>query len=239
IADEKNLPGGTLANAVRQNITAATSGPNGLFTHGDVYCIPAETDYTLCEAWATREGMLDLPTTTITNAGVRYPVWPHFPDQNAGQFQPGTSINCPNNSVPDNGWRPGNSTGLARDDYFTADPDAEQNPGNPKDRCIEMPCPEWVEQRMNLDYVCMTGDILKSRMWPELVQRWISDAMTQQAHFMDALYIQDIVSRSDALAAYDVGARFVQEPGENQQGMSTFANGSLASGLLDHLLLLV
>lgn len=229
LADEARLPGGSLANAVAQRshqaLTAATSGPGGLFTHGDIWCVPSETDYTLCPPLATREGLLDLPTMGITRAGIRYPVWPQFPDQIPPENWRGRNHMYP--KAPEGGWTPDNSTDLANPGYFRS-PDGG---GYPKE-CIEGPCPTWVEKRMNLDYLCVAGDILRDHSWPALTERFISDVLIQHTHYMDSLYIQEIIAHSDQLAAYNVSERVAGPP-------QTFANGSVSSGLLDHLLLLV
>ena len=229
VADESALPGGSLANAVAQNthqaLTAASSGPAGLFTYGDIWCRPSDTDFTLCPPLATREGLIDLPTTTFNGPGIRYPVWPQFPDQLPPENWRGRNHNYPD--TPEGGWTPDNSTGLANPGFFRA-PDGG---GYPKE-CIEGPCPTWVEKRMNLDYLCVAGDILRDRTWPALTERFISDVMIHHAHFMDSLYIQEIIANSDQMAPYNVSDRVAGPP-------TTFANGSLSSGLLDHLLLLV
>lgn len=229
IADESRLPGGSLASAVAQTthqaLTAASSGPAGLFTNNDIWCVPSETDYTLCPPLATREGLLDLPTMAVTRAGVRYPVWPQFPDQLPPENWRGRNHMYP--PAPEEGWTAENSTGLADPNFFRA-PDGG---GYPKE-CIEGPCPTWVEKRMNLSYLCVAGDILRDHSWPALTERFISDVLVQHAHYMDSLYIQEIVNNSDQLAPYNVSERVAGPP-------TTFANGSLSSGLLDHLLLLV
>src|SRR5690606_23208642 len=74
-------------------------------------------------------------------------------------------------------------------------------------KCIEGPCVEWQEERMSLSYLCINGDILRDRVgYPELAERFMSDALISHEHFLNETYIREIVSKSDRLPAFDANA---------------------------------
>lgn len=202
VADEKNLPGGSLLSAQsqrRQQIDALVADVNGgccTEGTGDIWCAPSEIDYTLCPPLASNEGMLDLPTIPINRGGIRYPVWNSAPMELHGNVYRNT---CDEPITPD---------------YFV-----ENNK-----TCIAGPCPTWAEKRLNVEHLCIEGDILKERGYPELTQRFIEDSMVGHAHFMNGNVIAEIFDSSDALAPFDVSGDGI---------------GSVADSILDRLGLLM
>ncbi|MET9712527.1 major capsid protein [Nocardiopsis alba] len=202
VADERNLPGGSLLSAQfqrRQQAEALVADINGgccTEGTGDIWCAPSEIDYTLCPPLATTEGMLDLPTIPINRGGIRYPVWDSAPMELHG-----------------NVYRNDCDAPLAPD-YFV---------DNNK-TCISGPCPTWAEERLNVEHLCVEGDILKERGYPELTQRFIEDAMVGHAHFMNGNYLAELFDRSDALAPFDVSGDGI---------------GSVADSIMDRLGLLM
>lgn len=90
-ADERRLSGGSL-------------------TAAGVWCSPSETVYDLCDPLETTEGLIDLPSITVTRGGIRYPqspdysdvytqlqdgVWQWDPDSDTNDPKPCLSIPCP------------------------------------------------------------------------------------------------------------------------------------------------
>lgn len=180
VAEEKHLPGGSLlaaAQSHRQALTAAGCCTN---MSNDIWCSPSETDYTLCEPLSTLEGMVDLPTVPVSRGGIRYPVWTQLPFEWHGQTVDNT---CDDPIAPDHFEQPEN--------YKT---------------CISGPCPEWAEVRLSLEYLCIEGDILRETSYPELTERFLSDAMTAHAHFMNHKYLSGLWDGSDLMATFDVAS---------------------------------
>lgn len=202
VAEEKNLPGGSLLRAQaqrRQQVDSLVADVNGgccTEGTGDIWCAPSEIDYTLCPPLASAEGMLDLPTIPINRGGIRYPVWNDAPMELHGNVYRNT---CDDPITPD---------------YFV---------DNNK-TCITGPCPTWAEKRLNVEHLCVEGDILKERGYPELTQRFIEDAMLGHSHFMNGNVLAEIFDGSDALAPFDV---------------SNDGIGSVADSILDRLGLLM
>lgn len=180
VANERNLPGGSLIAAARENRRALTAAGCCTTMTNDIWCAPSETDYTLCPPLATLEGIVDLPTIPVTNGGIRYPVWDLAPTTWHGQIVDNT---CETPLPPD---------------FFTQD-------GNEK-VCIEGPCPEWEEVRLNLAYLCVRGDILRNSTWPALTERFIEDTLIKHAHYMNHRHLSEIWAGSDPVADFDVSA---------------------------------
>lgn len=180
VANEKNLPGGSLIaadTAHRKTLTAA-----GCCTamSNDIWCAPSETDYSLCPPLATMEGMVDLPTVPINRGGIRYPVWTQLPFDWHGQV---VENSCETPIAPD---------------HFTQEANYKT--------CIEGPCPTWEEKRLSIQYLCIQGDILRERGYPELTERFINDALVAHAHYMNHNYLAAIFNGSDTIPGFDVSA---------------------------------
>lgn len=242
VADEKRLPGGSLVAASQRALTAAVNAPS---ITNDVWCSPSETDYTLCPSLATAEGMLDLPSTTISRGGLRYPVWEQYPHQPALDDPNGTK-------TPAGPWRgqvvqypdppadPG--TGLDNPYYFRRKPDDPLGDptipglGNLK-KCIQGPCVTWKEVRESIAYLCVTSDILRDSTWPELTQRFIDDVLLHHEHYLNETYLQYIALHSDLLPAYsaDPEKAGVAPASANNQ----YAMGSSSQAVADRVALLV
>lgn len=86
---------------------------------------------------------------------------------------------------------------------------------NPK-KFIEGPCVAWDEQRLHNSYLAIQGDILREHTYPELAQRFISDALISHAHYLNELYIKWIVAHSDRLDPFYANAPMVAGPGDSR-----------------------
>lgn len=198
VADESNLPGGSLVAAARGHRQALTAAGCVTSMSNDIWCAPSETDYTLCDPLSSLEGMVDLPTVPVTRGGIRYPVWTQMPFEWHGQV---VHNDCETPLAPDH---------FEQEENFKT--------------CISGPCPEWQERRLSIQYLCIEGDILRERGYPELTERFISDALVAHAHFMNHNYLAEIFERSDALPGFNVGGDGI---------------GSISDSIIDRLGLLI
>lgn len=240
IADEKNLPGGSLVAAAQQqheNLTASSSGMQAFPTPpGDIWCSPSETDYSLCPPLATRTGILDLPSFQVRRGGIRYPVWKQYPEQHRppehgvgdkeaanDQAQGWYPTHMPPENHPyDSQWV---SDGPRHDWHGYAHtnrntigsaPDLEDPDyflKNPK-KHIQGPCVEWAEERMHMAYLWVEEDILRNHTYPELAERFMEDTLLSHAHFMNETYIRWIVAHSDRLDPFWAGSPGWGGPGD-------------------------
>lgn len=64
--------------------------------------------------------------------------------------------------------------------------------------CVEIPCPPFVDDRLKVAVLCLTGAILQNRAYPEFVADFVRGAMAVQAHNVNRQIIADIVAGSGA-----------------------------------------
>lgn len=132
------------------------------------WCAPSEMIYDLC-ALETIDGILDLPEVQASRGGFQIP-------ENGG----------PNfatifNSIGDDG------------DVILTEYDVE----NGADKvCVEIPCPPFIDVRMDVAYVCITGALLQRRGYPEAVTRFSQGAMVALAHKVNESVIARMVTGS-------------------------------------------
>lgn len=66
--------------------------------------------------------------------------------------------------------------------------------------CIEIPCPSFVDDRLGVTGLCITGNILQNRGYPEFVRTWTQAAMIASAHQINSLQIAAVVAGSTAVS---------------------------------------
>lgn len=64
--------------------------------------------------------------------------------------------------------------------------------------CVEIPCPSFVDDRLKVAALCLTGAILQNRAYPEFVADFVRGAIAVQAHNVNRQVIADIVAGSGA-----------------------------------------
>lgn len=111
-------------------------------------------------------------------------------------------------SVPEIGARRGgirHNTGIQFDSIFGAGTgfniltEAQVISDTPK-TCVAIPCPSFVDDRLKVAVLCLTGDILQNRGYPEFVSEFVQGAIAVQAHNVNRQIIADIVAGSTAVA---------------------------------------
>jgi len=65
--------------------------------------------------------------------------------------------------------------------------------------CVAIPCPSFVDDRLKVAVLCLTGDILQNRGYPEFVSEFVQGAIATQAHNVNKQIIADIVAGSTAV----------------------------------------
>jgi hypothetical protein len=201
VADERRLAGGSLLVAQRA-LTAAAAAPG---VYNDVWCTPSQTDYTLCPALATAEGMIDLPTTGMpSRGGIRYPVWTQYPEQQVDSARNGWHGTVV--TYPDPPADPG--VGLDNPTYFhrdAADVPPGTGLGNLK-RCIKGPCVAWRDTRASVAYLCVTSDLLRDRTFPEGLERFLSEVLVHHQHWLNEMKIAYLQAHGDPIPPFSVQA---------------------------------
>lgn len=132
------------------------------------WCAPSEMIYDLCML-ETIDGILDLPEVQASRGGFQIP-------ENGGP-----NFATIYDSIGDDG------------DVILTEYDVE----NGADKvCVEIPCPPFVDVRMDVAYVCITGALLQRRGYPEAVTRFSQGAMVALAHKVNESVIARIVAGS-------------------------------------------
>lgn len=134
------------------------------------WCAPSETIYDLCEL-ETLDGMLDIPEVQATRGGFFVPA------------NGGPNFSVIYDSIGDDG------------DVILTEYDVENGA---EKVCVEIPCPDFVEVRLDVAYVCITGSLLQRRGYPEAVTRFTRGAMVALAHKVNESVIARIVAQSGA-----------------------------------------
>jgi hypothetical protein len=136
------------------------------------WCAPSDTMWDLTAGeLETLDGILDLPELQTSRGG-----W-----------------NIPANGGPlfATVW---NGVGSAGDTHLTeAEVIAEYSK-----YCWDIPCPEFTDVRLGVDYVCLTGGLLQRRGYPEAVGRFSRAALVTLAHKINQGVIAAIVTASGA-----------------------------------------
>lgn len=134
------------------------------------WCAPSETIYSMCEL-SSLDGILDLPEIQAPRGGYQVP-------ENGG----------PNFSVIWNGI--GNAGDVILTEYDIINGAAKE--------CFEIPCPEFEDVRLDVAYLCLTGNLLQRRGYPEVVEHFAQESMRALAHKVNAAIIAAIVAASPA-----------------------------------------
>lgn len=132
------------------------------------WCAPSEVIYELCEL-ESLDGLLSVPELQTSRGGWQIPI------------DGGPNFSSIWNGIGNNG-----------DTHLT---EAQVQEGIAK-VCTEIPCPDFEDIRLGVDYVCLTGGLLQRRGYPEMVARFSRGAMIALAHKMNMGAIQQMVANS-------------------------------------------
>lgn len=140
--------------------------PGGSLLAAGGWCSPSETMYDLCELPCSLDGILSIPEVGAPRGGVRWTKGLDF----AAIY---------------------NGTG-----YFHFTEAQMMTEPRPEKPCMEIPCVDFDECRLDVDGLCITADIMQSRTYPELVAQFLQGSMCAHAHRVNANKIAQIVAGS-------------------------------------------
>lgn len=132
------------------------------------WCAPSETIYTLLEL-ETLDGLLDIPEIQATRGGFM------IPTKGGPDF--------------------GSIYGVLGNGGTTHLSEAQVISGNSK-VATSIPCPDFSEIRLGVDYYALTGGLLQRRGYPEMVARFSRGAVVALAHKINQGLITAIVAAS-------------------------------------------
>lgn len=156
-----------LSNAENKEILNREAG--NAITAAVGWCAPSETDYSICSP-ITTDGLLRLPEVAIRRGGLRHTQGLDFSSFFGGDFV-----------LPITGYNILTEAQVISDTAKT---------------CIEIPCPEFVDDRLNVAALCLTGSLLQNRGYPEFVATFVQGAIAAMAHLVNREVLNEIVTGS-------------------------------------------
>lgn len=174
VSNERRLPGGSLIRSadIRMKEIQATDPTRDALVAAAGWCAPSETDYSIC-LQITTDGLADFPEVQARRGGIRHNTGIQFDEIFGGG-------NC---SSP---------TG-----FFDLT-EAEVASGTTK-TCLEIDCPDFVDTRLGVTGLCLTGNILSIRGYPEYTATFTRGALAASAHQINREQIAAVVADSTAV----------------------------------------
>jgi hypothetical protein len=175
VADESRLPGGSLIRSVElRTKELATQHPErDALVAAQGWCAPSETDYDIC-LQITTDGLADFPEVQARRGGIRHNTGIEF-----------DSIFGGGNCVSPSG-------------FFDLT-EAQVAAGTVK-TCLEIPCPSFIDTRLGVTGLCLTGNILAIRGYPEFTATFTRGALAASAHQINREQVADVVAGSTAVS---------------------------------------
>jgi regulator of RNase E activity RraB len=159
--------------------------PQGSLVASGGWCAPSETLYELAADISEAANLVSLPEIQVTRGGVRTTLGPDY-----------------RTVFEDTGFCYTEAEDI--DGLYT---EGEPNTAGTKP-CVTVPCPDFEDTRLGYCGVCIGAGLLQQRGYPEVIEDYISKALTAHAHKMSASVINSMVAESTAVTfpAGQVGA---------------------------------
>ena len=141
----------------------------GSLLAGIGWCAPSETIYTTCNQ-VTTSGLLNVPEIGARRGGIRH--------------NQGINWNDVYGVSPHSGFNILTEAQVIADTAKT---------------CVAVDCPDFIDDRLKVAVLCITGDILQDRAYPEYVREFIRSAVATQAHNVNRQIIVDMIADSTAV----------------------------------------
>jgi hypothetical protein len=136
------------------------------------WCAPSEPDYSICSP-ITSDGLLNLPEMVLRRGGLLHNQGLDFADFFGGDFV-----------LPIPGFNILTEAQVIADTAKT---------------CVEIPCPAFVDDRLNVAALCLTSSLLQNRGYPEFVAEFTQGAIAALAHLVNREVVNEIETGSTAI----------------------------------------
>lgn len=136
------------------------------------WCAPSEPDYSICNP-ITTDGLLSLPEVVARRGGIIHNQGLDFGDFFGDDFV-----------LPIPGYNILTEAQVIADTAKT---------------CLEIPCPSFVDDRLNVAALCLTSSLLQNRGYPEFVSEFVQGSIAAMAHLVNREVINEIVTGSTAV----------------------------------------
>lgn len=152
------------------NRSSQDEGASRLTIAGGGWCAPSINRYQFFNI-ACESGMIDLPTFGAERGGVNFPTSPSLADVFTGEFTSAT-----------NPW------------LWTETDDIATVTGDPNKPCVRVPCPAFMNVRLECYGICLTAGNLIDWAYPEAVQNQIRLLMSAHYRATNQRYLAQIAA---------------------------------------------
>lgn len=160
---------------IQKTATTKAADTNSLVAAAG-WCAPSETIYSTVNP-VTADGLLDLPEVVARRGGIRHNQginWATF----FGGTYPALDANVPGMT-------------LLTEAQVIADT---------AKTCLEIDCPPFIDERLNVAALCLTGSLLQNRGYPEYVAEFTRGAMAAFQHLVNREVIDILEDGSTAVS---------------------------------------
>lgn len=171
------LPGDTEESAYTKLAATARAHELQEVTAANGWCAPSEPDYSICSP-ISMDGLLNLPEQVLRRGGKLHNQGLDFGDFFGNDFV-----------LPIPGFNILTEAEVIADTAKT---------------CVEIPCPPFVDDRLNVAALCLTSSLLQNRGYPEFVSTFVEGAIAAMAHLVNREVINEIVTGSTAVSLLTV-----------------------------------
>ena len=152
--------------------TADASGRPNSVVAANGWCAPSMPDYSICSP-ITTDGLLSLPEMVLRRGGLLHNQGLDFGDFFGNDF-----------TLPIPGYNILTEAQVIADTAKT---------------CVEIPCPDFVDDRLNVAALCLTSSLLQNRGYPEFVAEFTRGAIAAMAHLVNREVVNEIETGSTAI----------------------------------------
>ena len=152
--------------------TSDASGRPGALVAANGWCAPSTPDYSICSP-ITTDGLLSLPEMVLRRGGLLHNQGLDFGDFFGNDF-----------TLPIPGYNILTEAQVIADTAKT---------------CVEIPCPAFVDDRLNVAALCLTSSLLQNRGYPEFVSEFVQGAIAAMAHLVNREVVNEIETGSTAI----------------------------------------
>lgn len=170
---------------VMNRATDETRLPGGSLVAAGGWCAPSEILYDLLEL-ESRDGLFSMPEIGISRGGIQ---WTTGPDWTTIYGATGFGYTEANDIA--------GTFAVADDSSTNGFHNGTGGAGNKP--CYTVPCPTFVEARLQLAGLCINAGLLQQRGYPEVIARTVRGALIAHDHKMSARKIAAIVTGSTAV----------------------------------------
>lgn len=152
--------------------TSDSAGRENAIVAANGWCAPSTPDYSICNP-ITTDGLLSIPEMVLRRGGLIHNQGLDFADFFGNDLV-----------LPIPGFNILTEAQVIADTAKT---------------CVEIPCPSFVDDRLNVSALCLTSSLLQNRGYPEFVSEFVQGSIAAMAHLVNREVVNEIETGSTAV----------------------------------------